>query len=329
VRVVLLNAQRRLFVLWVVLIKVQTIVPGRSSFWFSEVRLHAGRKIANKPWRRHLWAALLLTLPALPNPGQAQSKYQPIELSDRDVREVVEFYKTDNPAASVAALRSRMPAEIKDAHFRDSIHRGLPPDFISRTIHNDSLNEALRRFLSPVLSLYGRSQAYDLIVIDSDTPIMMSDSGVVLVVSTGMIRAATSDDELLGYAAHEVAHEFFASYSIYSTHILRLVADKGKEPILNRHMTEILAIIELQCDAFASLTLAYLGYNTREFANGLDRIRAHYPNAPFGNHPADSVRRSVIEGIVTAALNNKPRVSQSLRLLNALILDPAGQRERP
>src|SRR5207248_1884151 len=113
------------------------------------------------------------------------------------------------------------------------------------------------------------SQVYDLILIDS-TPIMMSDSGVVLVVSTGMISAANSDDELLGYTAHEVAHEFFASYSIYSNHILRLIVDRGNEPILNRHVREVLAIIELQCDAFASLTLASQGYNPREFANGLD-----------------------------------------------------------
>src|SRR6266536_359311 len=81
----------------------------------SDVRLHAGRKIANKPWLRHLCAALLLTAIALPNPGLAQSKYQPIELSERDVREVIEFYKTGNAAASVEALRSRMPAEIKDS----------------------------------------------------------------------------------------------------------------------------------------------------------------------------------------------------------------------
>ena len=260
----------------------------------------------------------------------AQSKYQPIELSERDVREVIEFFKTDSPAARVETFRRRMPAEVRDKTLRDSIHRGLPPEFISRTIHNDKVTRALKMFLDPVLSLFGRSQVYDLIVIDSDTPIMMSDSGVVLVVSTGMIRAAASDDELLGYAAHEVAHEFFASYSIYSNHILRLVADKGREPILNRHMAEILAIIELQCDAFASLTLAYLGYDSREFANGLDRVRSRYLNAPFGNHPSEGIRRLVIEGVMTApVVNRKPRVSESLRLLNALVLQAVGEREVP
>lgn len=278
------------------------------------------RTIAKKAWLRHLCAALLLTAIALPDAAVSQSKHQPIELSERDLREVIEFYKTSNAAASVEALRGQMPAEVEDSTFRSSIHRGLPPEFISRTIHNDTLTEALKTFLNPVLSLYGRSQAYDLIVIDSGTPIMMSDSGVVLVVSTGMIRAATSDDELLGYAAHEVGHEFFASYSIYSNHILRLIADRGKEPILNSHMTEVLAIIELQCDAFAALTLASLGYNPREFADGLFRIRASYPTQSIGNHPSDQIRKSVIEGIVPSlALQTKPRMSASLKTLKALI----------
>lgn len=277
-------------------------------------------KIAKEVIHRHLSVALLILLIGPRQLLLTQSNYRPVNVSDRDVRELIDFYKTGDPSAAVAVFRNRMPSEIKDESFRSSIHRQLPGEYIARTIHDEKLTEALRIFLRPVLSLYGRYRVYDLILVDSATPIMMSDSGVVLVVSTGMISTANSDDELLGYTAHEVAHEFFASYSIYSNHILRLIADRGSEPILNRHMREVLAIIELQCDAFATLTLDSLGYNPRELADGLDRIRAAYPNYPFGNHPSDQVRRSIIEGIVpTLSLQVKPRVSVSLKVLKDLV----------
>jgi hypothetical protein len=280
------------------------------------------QKIANQRRSRHPLAALFTALAVLACAGSslAQPMPNPIALCQENVHEVIAYYKSNQPATVVAGFRQRMPAQVTDSRLRASIHENLPTAFDKTKLTDAGLIEAVRAVLEPVLSLYGRSQTYDIIVIDSSTPLMMSDSGVVLVISTGMIGRALSDDELLGYTAHEVAHEYFAQYSIYSRHLLQLIANGGNEPALRHHLTEVMALIELQCDAFAALTLASLGYNPLEFTKGIERTRLDFPNHGIGNHASEAQRRAVIEGVVASdLLKMQPRQSEAFRRLKLLL----------
>jgi hypothetical protein len=146
-------------------------------------------------------------------------------LPERDLAELVSYYKT----FKTERFQREMPP-VTDPVFRASIYKDLLPRISKIKVEDSRLLEALKVVLKPVLSFYGRE--YDIFIINDSTPILMSASGVALVVSTGMIKRARSDDELLGYVAHEVGHEFFSTYSIYSKYLLRL----GNEP-LNRQIS--------------------------------------------------------------------------------------------
>jgi hypothetical protein len=226
-------------------------------------------------------------------------------LTEQDINEVIAAYK--NPER-VAEFKRGMPP-IASSQLRESVYQSLPLEFTANRVSDPESVKLLRTVLNPVLSFYGRAQVYDLIIVQNEIPLMMSDSGVVLLVTTGIIRNASSDDELLGYAAHEVAHEYFVYCSVGSRYILRTASKE--EPALRRKLAEMLALIELQCDAFAALTLSYLKYNPLEFIKGLERTATTFPNIPMGNHPHHSIRRTVIEGITAEYIT--PRQSQAFK----------------
>lgn len=82
-------------------------------------------------------------------------------------------------------------------------------------LKESDLEVEIRRLPHPVLSLYDRTN-YDLVILNHKQPYISLDSGVILYITTGLFADAESDDEILGYVAHEVAHEYFAEYSDYT-----------------------------------------------------------------------------------------------------------------
>lgn len=248
-----------------------------------------------------------------------------VNISEQDLNETVRFYKTTNPIDSVKVLQSKMPAVITDGKKRQEILQNLPETVRKLKVEDAEITEKFRSFVVPVLKLYGREKSYDIIIFRHKTPVMFSDTGVALVVSTGMIERAESDDELLGYVAHEVGHEYFAAYSIFSKHLLKLVLEGGKEEVLHRKIEETLAVVELQCDSFAALSLARLDYNPLAFIEGMERIGHDFPNHAVGFHPPDAARRKLVEQIVPVKnLQTKTRLSNRLKELKRLIQLPNG-----
>ena len=246
-----------------------------------------------------------------------------VNISEQDLSETVKFYKTANPTDSVKVLQSKMPPPLTDGNKRQEILQNLPALVRRLKIEDTEITENLRSFAAPVLQLYGREMSYDVIIFRHKTPVMFSDTGVALVVSTGMIERAESDDELLGYVAHEVGHEYFAAYSIFSKHLLKLVLEGGKEEVLHRKIGETLAVVELQCDSFAALSLARLDYNPLAFIAGMERIGRDFPNHAVGFHPPDVARRKLVEQIVPVRyLQTKTKSSHKLKKLKRLIQLP-------
>jgi hypothetical protein len=116
-----------------------------------------------------------------------------------------------------------------------------------------------------------------------------------------LLTEVKSVDEFLGLIAHEVGHEYFSQYSIYSRFLLKKVAERDKETALTRHLGEVLGIVELQCDAFASLTVAFLGYDPMAFIECLERIAKNFSTNAIDFHPAENVRRKNAAAIITAS----------------------------
>jgi hypothetical protein len=256
-----------------------------------------------------------------PTASPGQSGIRAIQISQEDVAELIDSYRSDNPGKTVAAWRRKMAPPATDPTFRSSIWRSLPVEFTKLMTNDPQLAEAVRRVLDPVLSLYGRSRIYDLIIIETPTPMIMADSGVVLMISTGMIERAQSDDELLGYAAHEIGHEFFVKYSVAANYLQSTILKGGREPVLARRAAELLAIIELQCDAFAALTLASLGHNPREFVKAIEQDSRDFPDYRTSAHPAEAERRKVVEDVVPAtALKVLPRQSKAFHHLKQILI---------
>lgn len=249
-----------------------------------------------------------------------QISYGQVQLSESDVVDTIKCYRSDNPSDRVKVIQSRMPVILTDKKLRDDVMRKLPAVVQKLKIDDVGMTEKLREVVAPVLKLYNREKVYNIIIFKSKTPILFSDTGVVLVISTAMIERAESDDELLGYVAHEVAHEFFASYSIFSKHLLKLVIEGGKEEAIDRKLSQTLAIVELQCDAFAAATLAHLGYNPLSFIEGMEAVGRDFPAHGMGFHPPDATRRRTVEQVVSLKyLQLTPRTSDKLKELKRLI----------
>ena len=247
-----------------------------------------------------------------------------VNLSERDINEVIKFYKVEDSAGvdkAVKTFQAKMPGPVTSQKVREEILKNLPPVVIKAKIEDEKLIQDFRKLAGPVLKLYKRDEIYEIIIFRNKTPVMLSDTGIVLVVSSGLIEQVESDDELFGYLAHEVGHEFFASYSIYSRHLFKLINDGGREPFLIRKYAEALSLIELQCDAFSVLTLAHLNYNTSAFIEGFERTAKNFPDHKVGFHPNDFTRRKLVEGIsLKASLNIKPKISSELKQLKELLV---------
>lgn len=228
------------------------------------------------------------------------------QVSDDDLKEVVGFYQANN----IASFRDKMPRPVIDKAFRTNIHQNLPKYAF---VGDPKLVETLQILLRPVLSFYGRAEIYDIVIIDDPIPMIMADSGVVLLITTGMLRRADNDDVLLGYAAHEVGHELFLKYSVCSQHLQSLVEN---ETALTRRLNETLILIELECDAFAAITLDALGYNPLEFIKSIERDNRDYSKFMASLHPPDIQRRYVVEKL---AKQVKPRRSKAFLVLKQIL----------
>ena len=230
------------------------------------------------------------------DPAQEGIAVTPI-LEEKDIADTIASFKTEDAAKSMKVFRKNMPKPVLDTKIREGIIDQLPPYVAKLRIDNDSLIRKVKQLIAPVLSVYGREKIYDLIIVRHPTPLLMSDSGVVIVITTGMLNEVTNDDELLGLIAHEVGHEYFAQYSIYTRYLLQKVKESGNELALIRNLSRVLMLLELQCDAFASITLSDLGYDPLAFVDCLERIAKEFPDHSIAFHPSEDIRRKVVASL--------------------------------
>jgi hypothetical protein len=136
--------------------------------------------------QKRLVLASTLVLLCLTISYKAQSRNS-VLISDQDIAETIDAFKTADVARSVEGFKKAMPAPVVDPKLRQGILDNLPAYVGKLRLNNDSLIQKIKQLIAPVLSLYKRENVYDLIIVQHPTPLVMSDSGVVIVITTGLL----------------------------------------------------------------------------------------------------------------------------------------------
>lgn len=272
-------------------------------------------------------------------PGTAQQSSPPAShakinnnsyLTVNDVNEVIQRYKQSSAADQVAIWTqwSRSASRAASPQFRESLIQSFPAAWRSLRNTDPDLDQRIKTLLHPLLSLYGRD--YEIFLINTRKPALLIDSGTVLVMGTGIISRARSDDELLGFVAHEIAHAQFAERSIAAKELYAtLVGRKEADSDGAREALKELSRIELECDAVAARTLSVMGMDPTQFIRSMERINQEFPEETSRGtemgvnwHPPTSMRLLVVEALVEGeALKRKPAVSKLLCSIQEALSD--------
>jgi hypothetical protein len=238
---------------------------------------------------------------------------------------VIAEYHSEDPAASVRVWQMQMTRTSGNPRFhefqKERLEEWQKTEFASHLLDDPQVTALVLKIIRPALVLYRRQDCFKLLVVDHKVPVAMNDSGVLLMITTGLIERASSDDEILGHVAHELDHDIHWRRTARARQTLELYTEHsaGTE-LLARRQREELAKIELECDAFSAVTLAAMGRNPAVFGRYLLATARDYPDLVAENMPPAEERARVIEHVVPAAsLSTPPRQSEALKKLKALL----------
>ena len=238
---------------------------------------------------------------------------------------VISTYRTNNPVVRVEEWQREITHPSGNPKFKEFQAERLKEwestEFAQYRLDDPQITTLVAEVIRPVLRLYRRENCFKLIIIDHPAPVAMNDSGVILMFSTGMLERTTSDDDLLGHAAHEVGHDLFWHRTAQARQILELHsnADAGT-PLTERQAYEELFKIELECDAFSALTLAAMGRTPLPTARFHEAVGRDYPNYTRPDLPPADLRVKVIKSVVPAAATRvTPQNSEAFTKLKALV----------
>lgn len=246
-------------------------------------------------------AGLLLTaLPVSPVTAQstphAHPPDAPHELIAEAVAQVTKLAPTSDPRELFAhALKSRgaaVPASDKEKYWRELRAKR---ELAHSTIHgaDSAQSQAVLKVIRPALALYGRE--WDVAVVEQDKTAVGVSRQCIFIVSTGLLRLIT-DEELLSFAAHELAHECFIEE-------LR-EADRLRSERASHLSERAYHLVELKSDLVGALGCLLLGCDPLATATGVARIEGYYlKHDPEvlrgGTHPDAALRRRCIELFLT------------------------------
>lgn len=143
--------------------------------------------------------------------------------------------------------------------------------------------ERLKAALQPVLAYHEREGKLPIYVLRSDQPKAFVACRAVLIITTKLM-IITSEAELRGIVAHELAHEYLW---------------EERDRSFNEKDESSLREIELFCDAVAAITLKEIGDDPACYAQALERMT--YIGATAGNatrsetktHPSLDARKKL------------------------------------
>lgn len=242
----------------------------------------------------------------------------------REASRVIDEYRTADPSAKVQVWQREITHPSGNPKFKEFQAQRLKEwestEFAPYRLGDPALVSQLREVLMPVLRLYGRQDCFQVIVIRHDVPVMMNDSAVLLMVSTGLVERAGGEDELLGFAAHELGHDLFWQRTAQANARLQLYRAGRGTKLLEQETVQELARIELECDAFSAITLASMGRSPVSYGRYLETIGHDFSAYLDPGLPSIALRTKVIEGVVPAnACRVAPRSSEAFLKLKAML----------
>ena len=251
-----------------------------------------------------------------------------------EVNEIIQRYKQSSAAYQIAIWTqwSRSASRAPSLQFRKSVIQSFPAAWLSLRNTDPELDKNIQTLLHPLLSLYGRE--YEIFLINTRKPALLIYSGAVLVMGTGILSRARSNDELFGFVAHEIAHAQFAERSIAAKELYAiLVGRKEANSDGAREALKELSRIELECDAVTARTLSVMGMDPTQFIRSMERINQEFPEetsrgAEMGVnwHPPISMRLQVVEALADSkALKRKTGVSKLLRTIQDVLSNQSKQ----
>jgi hypothetical protein len=170
--------------------------------------------------------------------------------------------------------------------------------------------ERLKASLQPVLAYHTRDGNLPIYVMRSDEPKAMLVDRAALIITTKLMTI-TSEAELRGIVAHELAHEY--------------LWEERRQASIEKDDTS-LREIELFCDAVAAITLKEIGGDPAEFARALEGTT--YPGITAGNktrretrtHPSLDVRMKLNQWLCQRLMRTKASTREHLNGRHSLYL---------
>jgi hypothetical protein len=186
-----------------------------------------------------------------------------------------------------AALASMRPDAVSESD-KKKLLEDLPLVTAANRVNDHKRLEHLVARVQGALKLHGRAGIMEIIVFNDSRPIVYNKPGVVVVLSTEVLKIVGDDDAaLIGVVAHELAHEYVALPMLYALRAAN-----------NLKTSEL----ELFCDAVAVVTILSLRMNPDSYRKALERICRHSQEAAFlnegsGSHPSLDARLRLIAEI--------------------------------
>ncbi len=279
------------------------------------------------PTRALTVIVLAFNLLISPLSGESFGESERTNTHEETARSVIEAYRTSDPAAQVHLWQVEITHPSKNPKFKEfqaqRFKEWEASEFAPYRITDPKIIALVSKVIKPVLRLYQRQNCFKLLIIDHPLPVAMNDSAVLLMLSTGLIRRAISDDEILGHVAHELGHDLYWRRTAQARQALELNRTQGVGgPLGQRQALEELAKIEFECDAFSAVTLASMGRNPLSFAQYLEATERDFPEYLNSELPPTALRTKVMIGVVPRAVTHvAPQVSGAFKRLKALLSD--------
>lgn len=279
---------------------------------------------------KHIAAAALVALVLAPSLRAAQGRPQP---SDKIADRVVAKYAAA-PAAEVAnQLRADLTA-VKVKQDPAKVEERLREQFGDFVLQDPNFTRHVFDVIEPAFKFAGKERLYRLLILKTRDPIAFVEDNCVVVISTGLLMAANSEDALVGVVAHEQAHGLFAERAASARRQLEVAQQQGNAALEAQALASI-NFIEYECDAVAALQLSASGYNPLRYvelleAAGLgvriDAARGVYVFEPSAKSPEHARRIQVVTRLTTPEAAKVAFPTNRLLPLQAGIRQARGER---
>ena len=174
-----------------------------------------------------------------------ETKFVLNQFRDKTLDECVQFMDRLRPKALTSEEKTILKAYGFDLINKDT------------EINNPPLLSELYRKTQKVLKFHRRAGIVEYLLFKNPDPVLMTKAGAFIAISNRALKIAKDDEALSGIIAHELSHEYFAMQFLRAH---------------NSHDYETLRIIEMMCDALATITLLKLQMNPDKYSAALETI---------------------------------------------------------